>query len=284
MPTLPWRRWPTASGYPFLAPTALSRRLVEMKLPYFFLLLQQPKADVRCAGGHAQGQQGQERGLIYVDDLFGLENFAALKVALQGSGISLVEDKSYPGGVKDLSPVLRSIKDKNPDAFRRLHLPARHHPGQQAGQGSRLQPEVLLRVGGHGLPAVQERHDAGRRRRRAGHGQSWNGKTSPAPRPTSTPHQEVRRQGARPLGQRRLLGGAGDPDGRGGKGTAWTARPSATTWPTPRTRPSSATSVHRQRERGHAGHGEPVAERRVRGGVAAQAGHGEAEPAKPAWK
>ncbi|HSH92478.1 MAG TPA: ABC transporter substrate-binding protein, partial [Ramlibacter sp.] len=30
-------------GYPFLAPTALSRRLVEMKLPYFFLLLQQPK-------------------------------------------------------------------------------------------------------------------------------------------------------------------------------------------------------------------------------------------------
>ena len=55
--------------------------------------------------------------MIYVDDLFGLENYAALKVALQGSGISMVEDKSYPLGVKDLSPVLRSIKDKNPDAF-----------------------------------------------------------------------------------------------------------------------------------------------------------------------
>jgi branched-chain amino acid transport system substrate-binding protein len=54
---------------------------------------------------------------IYVDDLFGLENYAALKVALAGSGIQMVEDKSYPGGVKDLSPVLRSIKDKNPDAF-----------------------------------------------------------------------------------------------------------------------------------------------------------------------
>ena len=38
-------------------------------------------------------------------------------MALQGSGISLIEDKSYPGGVKDLSPVLRSIKEKNPDAF-----------------------------------------------------------------------------------------------------------------------------------------------------------------------
>jgi len=30
-------------GYPMLAPTALSRRLIEMKLPYFFLMLQQPK-------------------------------------------------------------------------------------------------------------------------------------------------------------------------------------------------------------------------------------------------
>jgi ABC-type branched-subunit amino acid transport system substrate-binding protein len=34
-----------------------------------------------------------------------------------GLGHQLVEDKSYPGGVKDLSPVLRSMKDKNPDAF-----------------------------------------------------------------------------------------------------------------------------------------------------------------------
>ena len=55
--------------------------------------------------------------VVYVDDLFGLENFAALKVALQGTGIQIVEDKSCPGGVKDLSPVLRSMKDKSPDVF-----------------------------------------------------------------------------------------------------------------------------------------------------------------------
>ena len=61
--------------------------------------------------------------MIYVDDLFGLENYAALKVALQGSGIQIVEDKSYPLGVKDLAPVLRSIKDKNPDAFVGLTYP-----------------------------------------------------------------------------------------------------------------------------------------------------------------
>lgn len=103
--------------YPFLAPTALSRRLVEMKLPYFFLLLQQPAPMTTALVDMLKASGVKSLAVIYVDDLFGLENYAALKVALQGSGINLVEDKSYPGGVKDLSPVLRSIKDKNPDAF-----------------------------------------------------------------------------------------------------------------------------------------------------------------------
>ena len=104
-------------GYPFLAPTALSRRLIDMKLPYFFSLLQQPAPMTNALVDMLKASGCKTLACIYVDDLFGLENFAALKVALQGSGIQMVEDKSYPGGVKDLSPVLRSIKDKNPDAF-----------------------------------------------------------------------------------------------------------------------------------------------------------------------
>lgn len=104
-------------GYPFLAPTALSKRLIEMKLPYFFLMLQQPKPMCEALVDMLKANGVKSIAVVYVDDLFGLENFAALKVALQGTGITMVEDKSYPGGVKDLSPVLRSIKDKNPDAF-----------------------------------------------------------------------------------------------------------------------------------------------------------------------
>jgi branched-chain amino acid transport system substrate-binding protein len=104
-------------GYPFLAPTALSRRLVEMKLPYFFLMLQQPKAmcDALVAMLAANGVKSV--AVIYTDELFGLENYAAFKVALQGTGINMVEDKSFSTNTKDLSPVLRGIKDKNPDAF-----------------------------------------------------------------------------------------------------------------------------------------------------------------------
>jgi len=55
--------------------------------------------------------------IVYMDDLFGLENFAALNNALKKTSIQVVERKSYPLGVKDLSPVLRGIKDQNPDAF-----------------------------------------------------------------------------------------------------------------------------------------------------------------------
>jgi branched-chain amino acid transport system substrate-binding protein len=110
-------------GYPFLAPTALSRQLVEMKLPYFFLMLQQPKPMMDALVDMLKSNGAKTAVVIYVDDLFGLENYAALKVAVQGSGISILEDKSYPLGVKDLSPVLRSMKDKNPDAFIGLTYP-----------------------------------------------------------------------------------------------------------------------------------------------------------------
>lgn len=104
-------------GYPFLAPTALSKQLIAMKLPYFFLMLQQPAPMTQALVDMLKANGVKTVAVIYVDDLFGLENYAALRVALQGSGIQMVEDKSYPGGVKDLSPVLRSMKDKNPDAF-----------------------------------------------------------------------------------------------------------------------------------------------------------------------
>ncbi|MCW5637082.1 MAG: amino acid ABC transporter substrate-binding protein, partial [Rubrivivax sp.] len=109
-------------GYPFLAPTALSRRLVEMKLPYFFLLLQQPKPMMDALVDMLKSNGAKSAAVIYVDDLFGIENFAALKVAA-GGVLDIVDAKSYPLGVKDLSPVLRSMKDRNPDAFIGLTYP-----------------------------------------------------------------------------------------------------------------------------------------------------------------
>ena len=113
----------TRFGYPFLAPTALSRKLIEMKLPYYFSLLQQPEPMMTALVDMLKSNGVKSVAVIYVDDLFGLENHAALKAAVKDSGIAIVEEKSYPLGVKDLSPVLRAMKDKSPDAFIGLTYP-----------------------------------------------------------------------------------------------------------------------------------------------------------------
>lgn len=104
-------------GYPMLAPTALSRKLVDMRLPYFFSLLQQPDKMMGALVDMLKANNVKTIAIIYMDDLFGLENFAALNNALKNTGIQVLERKGYPLGVKDLSPVLRGIKDLNPDAF-----------------------------------------------------------------------------------------------------------------------------------------------------------------------
>jgi len=104
-------------GYPLLAPTALSRKLIDMRLPYFFSLLQQPDKMMGALVDLLVAQGAKTVAIVYMDDLFGLENFAALNNALKKTQIQVVERKSYPLGVKDLAPVLRGIKDLNPDAF-----------------------------------------------------------------------------------------------------------------------------------------------------------------------
>ena len=104
-------------GYPMLAPTALSRKLIDMNLSFFFSLLQQPDRMMGALVDMLVAHNVKTIAIVYMDDLFGLENFAALNNALKKTQIQVVERKSYPLGVKDLSPVLRTLKDLNPDAF-----------------------------------------------------------------------------------------------------------------------------------------------------------------------
>jgi branched-chain amino acid transport system substrate-binding protein len=107
----------TRFGYPMLAPTALSRKLIDMNLPYYFSVLQQPDRMMNALVDLLVANGAKTVAIVYMDDLFGLENFAALNNALKKTSIQVVERKSYPLGVKDLSPVLRGIKALNPDAF-----------------------------------------------------------------------------------------------------------------------------------------------------------------------
>jgi branched-chain amino acid transport system substrate-binding protein len=110
-------------GYPMLAPTATGRRLLSMKNPYFFALLQQPDLMMVALAEFMKARRVETAAVVHVDELFGLEQMSALEAALKDKGIKIVEKKSYPIGVKDLQPVLNDIKAKNPDAFIALSYP-----------------------------------------------------------------------------------------------------------------------------------------------------------------
>lgn len=165
-------------GYPVLAPTALSRKLVELKLPYFFLLLQQPAPMTHALVEMLKANGAKTVACIYVDDLFGLENYAALKVALQGTGINLVEEKSYPAGVKDLSPVLRSIKDKNPDAFIGFTYPPDTILASKQSKEVGFNPKFFYASVGTAFQLYKNVMTPAGAEGVLGMG-SWNGKTSP---------------------------------------------------------------------------------------------------------
>jgi hypothetical protein len=173
--------------------------------------------------------------------------------------------------VKDLSPVLRSIKDKNPDAFVGFTYPPDTILASRQAKEIGFNPKFFYASVGTAFQLYRNVMTAAGAEGVLGMG-SWNGKTSPAPRPTSTPTpRSSAPQGARPLGQRRLLGGAGDPDRRGGKVGLDRKAIRDFVAGTDAQDHHRRDPLRRQRERGHAGHGEPVAERRVRGGVAEEA-------------
>ena len=101
------------NGYPVLAP-ALSMKLVDMKLPYFFSMLPQPYVLMQAAADMLAAKGVKTVAVIYMDDVFGLENMAAFEPAVKAKGIEIVDKKSYPLGIKDLSPVLQASRTRTP--------------------------------------------------------------------------------------------------------------------------------------------------------------------------
>jgi branched-chain amino acid transport system substrate-binding protein len=165
-------------GYPMLAPTATGRKLLELKNPYFFALLQQPDVMMNALGEYMAARNVKTAAFIYVDELFGLEQAGALEKVLKERGIQIVERKSYPPGVKDLQPVLSDIKTKNPDAFVALSYPPDTFliTGQSKAIG--FNPKLFYTAVGTAFPVYRDKFGP-TAEGVMGLG-TWNPKTSPA--------------------------------------------------------------------------------------------------------
>lgn len=110
--------------YPMLAPTAISRRLVDMGLPYFFSLLQQPDKMMEALLDMLVAHGARTLVTVYMDDLFGIETIGALTRAARGRrSMEILDRQRFAPGTKDLSPVLRGFMSLKPDAFVAITYP-----------------------------------------------------------------------------------------------------------------------------------------------------------------
>jgi branched-chain amino acid transport system substrate-binding protein len=140
-------------------------------------MLQQPKPMCDALVDMFKANGVKTVAMIYTDELFGLENYAAFKVALQGTGITMVEDKSFSTNTKDLSPVLRSIKDKNPDAFVGFTYPGDTVLASRQSKEIGFNPKFFYLSVGTAFPFYRATLTPAGVEGVLGMG-SWNGKTS----------------------------------------------------------------------------------------------------------
>ncbi len=167
-------------GYPMLAPTATGRKLLDLKNPYFFAMLQQPDRMMGALADFLGANGVKTAAVVYVDELFGLENLGALEAALKTKGIEIVEKKSYPLGVKDLSPVLRDFKAKNPDAFLGITYPPDTFLVTGQAKEIGFNPKVFYAAVGSAFPIYKQR--MGEAIEGVTGLGTWNPRTSPAAR------------------------------------------------------------------------------------------------------
>ncbi len=166
-------------GYPMLSPTATGRRLLGMKNPYFFALLQQPDRMMSALAEFLKARNVGTAAMIHVDELFGLEQAGALEEAFKEKGIRIVEKKSYPIGVKDLAPVLKDIQAKNPDAFVALSYPPDTFLVTGQAKAIAFNPKVFYAAVGTAFPVYRDKMGAATVEGVMGLG-TWNPKMSPA--------------------------------------------------------------------------------------------------------
>jgi branched-chain amino acid transport system substrate-binding protein len=152
------------AGYPLIGPTVGSLKLRELNLPYFYAMLAQPDAMMGALAAFLLDVKRQFKyskvGLIHVADLFGLEHQGALMPLLKEAGFDVVEAKSYPLGVKDLSDVLKGIKAKGAEIFVGLTYPPDTVLAATQAKAVDFNPAIFYTAVGTAFPFFRDRFKA----------------------------------------------------------------------------------------------------------------------------
>ncbi|MEJ2099932.1 MAG: amino acid ABC transporter substrate-binding protein [Desulfobacterales bacterium] len=92
-------------------------KLKELKLPYFFQVLNFSETQAPALAGIFKEVGVKSVAVIYRGDLHGIEYGEAMVPDFKKAKINVRMSKSYPDGIKDLSPLLKEAKAANVDAL-----------------------------------------------------------------------------------------------------------------------------------------------------------------------
>jgi len=108
----------------YIASNSASAKLVEMAirgdLTYVFQVWPIPTDHMPQLAALLDELGVKKAAILYFETLYGIELISALEPPLKEAGIEVVVSSSYPLDVMDLSPILKTIRDANPDAVIQL--------------------------------------------------------------------------------------------------------------------------------------------------------------------
>ncbi|WP_300452321.1 amino acid ABC transporter substrate-binding protein [Accumulibacter sp.] len=163
-------------GYPLIAPTANTRKLVEMNLPYYFSALQQSNLLMEALADMFAAQHVKTVATVYSEDPFGTDLATSLQLAMKARKIDLIELRAYVPGQLDTASALRSIMRKRPEAFVGLTYPVETDAITVQAKELGFRPRFIYLAVGTAYPTYAEKFGA------ACEGilgiGSWNAKTS----------------------------------------------------------------------------------------------------------
>ncbi|MEJ2723188.1 MAG: amino acid ABC transporter substrate-binding protein [Deltaproteobacteria bacterium] len=104
-------------GYILIGGAGGAEKLKDLRLPYFFQSLNFSEAQVPVLAGILLELGVKKVAMISHEDLHGVEYSGSAAPEFAGRGIEVVMKKTYPMGVKDLSPLLKQAKSSQVDGF-----------------------------------------------------------------------------------------------------------------------------------------------------------------------
>jgi len=104
-------------GYILIGGPGGALKLKELSLPYFFQVLNFSETQAPALADIFKEVGVKSAAVIYRGDLHGIEYGSAMVPDFKKRGIEVKMNKSYPPGIKDLSPLLKEAKSLNVDAL-----------------------------------------------------------------------------------------------------------------------------------------------------------------------